>query len=97
MTNALKFSPLGSVIVLDAEQSDDKITLSITDQGPGIPEAERERVFERFYRLEESGSDGSGLGLAIALQCAAQMGASILLQTPEVGAGLCVKINMAAA
>ena len=67
MHNAIKFSPEQSDIQLAAEQRDGEIELSVSDQGPGIPPDELDRVFERFYKTEKSRSDtGSGLGLAIA-------------------------------
>jgi two-component system OmpR family sensor kinase/two-component system sensor histidine kinase QseC len=44
------------------------VTLRVDDAGPGIPEAERQRVFDRFYRRAEGGESGSGLGLAIVAQ-----------------------------
>jgi signal transduction histidine kinase len=57
-------------------------TLAVLDEGPGIPEAERERVFESYYRVPGSASAGSGLGLAIVREIAAQHGARV-----EIGAG----------
>ena len=48
--------------------------LSVEDNGPGIPEAERERVFERFYRVLGTGADGCGLGLAIVREIALSHG-----------------------
>jgi two-component system sensor histidine kinase QseC len=57
-------------------------TLAVLDEGPGIPEAERERVFESYYRVPGSAGAGSGLGLAIVREIAAQHGARV-----EIGAG----------
>jgi two-component system sensor histidine kinase QseC len=57
-------------------------TLSVTDQGPGIPEAERERVFESYYRVPGAAGGGSGLGLAIVREIARQHGARA-----EIGSG----------
>jgi two-component system sensor histidine kinase TctE len=53
------------------------VFLEVEDSGPGIPEAERELVFERFYRVLGTGVDGSGLGLPIVREIADQHGASI--------------------
>lgn len=70
MDNAAKWSPAGGTVrVYMAQERDDVMTLHIEDSGPGIPETEREKVFERFYRAPESRSmPGSGLGLAIVKQ-----------------------------
>jgi DNA-binding response OmpR family regulator/signal transduction histidine kinase len=68
LDNARKFAPPGSTITVRAEQTDGTVVISVTDQGPGIPVADRERVFERFYQLEQPTTrnvGGSGLGLAI--------------------------------
>jgi DNA-binding response OmpR family regulator/signal transduction histidine kinase len=68
LDNARKFAPPGSTITVRAEQADGTVVVSVVDQGPGIPAAERERVFERFYQLEQPTTrnvGGSGLGLAI--------------------------------
>jgi DNA-binding response OmpR family regulator/signal transduction histidine kinase len=68
LDNARKFAPHGSTITVRAEQADGAVVVSVVDQGPGIPAAERERVFERFYQLEQPTTrnvGGSGLGLAI--------------------------------
>jgi signal transduction histidine kinase len=65
--NGLRFSPPGGKVVVRASEHDEAIRLEVTDEGPGIPEDSRERVFERFYSVDESRSGGgAGLGLAIA-------------------------------
>jgi two-component system sensor histidine kinase TctE len=53
--------------------------LEVADDGPGIPEAERGRIFERFYRLDNESTEGSGLGLAIVREIAQRHGASVEL------------------
>lgn len=69
--NAARYAPHGSRIVLAAERRMNEIALSVADEGPGIPEADLSRVFERFYRVDKarsrSGNDegGTGLGLSI--------------------------------
>lgn len=68
LDNAARYAPAGTTITLRLRQDGDRALLSVADQGPGIPAAERERVFERFVRLpmaEGSRAPGSGLGLAI--------------------------------
>ena len=67
--NAIKYSPSGSTIEMRIEADAVDATLSVTDEGPGIPAEHRERIFDRFYRIDEGrsrGSGGAGLGLAIA-------------------------------
>jgi signal transduction histidine kinase len=63
----VKYTPAGGAVMLRARRrSSGEIELSVTDTGPGVPEADRERVTHRFVRLENSRSaPGSGLGLAL--------------------------------
>jgi signal transduction histidine kinase len=63
--NALKFSPPGGVVMVSVSVSGNRVQLTVGDSGPGIPEDQRARVFDRFHRGTESKS-GAGLGLAIA-------------------------------
>jgi two-component system OmpR family sensor kinase/two-component system sensor histidine kinase QseC len=59
--------------------------LVVDDAGPGIPPAERERVFDRFYRRNPSASEGSGLGLAIVRTVATRHGATVALGDSPLG------------
>jgi two-component system sensor histidine kinase TctE len=71
------------------------VVLAVSDNGPGIPQEERERVFERFHRLAGGEIPGSGLGLAIVREVAAQHQAEIRLEdTP--GGGLTVRVRFPA-
>ena len=66
--NAIKYSPEGGFVHIDLTADNDYLTIKIEDNGPGIPEGERDRIFERFYRLDDSrarDTGGTGLGLAI--------------------------------
>jgi two-component system sensor histidine kinase GlrK len=68
LSNSIKYSPADSTIVLRLGRYKDNAVLEVMDQGPGIPDEDRERVFEPFYRgkaAAQSGEKGSGLGLAI--------------------------------
>jgi len=66
LDNAIKYTPPGGRIVLATEHRADGLQVSVSDSGPGIPPAMREKVFERFFRLEASRSTpGNGLGLAL--------------------------------
>jgi signal transduction histidine kinase len=66
LDNALKFAPAGGEVGMSLEATADGAVLCIDDNGPGIPETDRERVFDRFQRLESHrGTPGSGLGLSL--------------------------------
>jgi signal transduction histidine kinase len=69
LDNALKYSPDGTPVTVEVNEVDGGVRLVVRDRGPGIPPAERERVFEKFHRLDaqmSGGVGGSGLGLYIA-------------------------------
>jgi len=69
LDNAVSFSPPGGLIVIEITTSPDTISIEVRDQGPGIPPAAREKIFERFHSLRPAAEDfgaHSGLGLAIA-------------------------------
>jgi two-component system sensor histidine kinase TctE len=67
--------------------------LSVVDEGPGIPAAERERVLERFYRISGTPGSGCGLGLAIAQEIARSHGATLEITQPESGRGTLVLVR----
>jgi signal transduction histidine kinase len=79
LTNAFKHTPLpGRVTVRGRRDGEREVVLEVIDTGPGIPEVEIERVFERFYRRDESRKqEGFGLGLAIARRMVSVMGGEI--------------------
>jgi two-component system, OmpR family, sensor histidine kinase TctE len=73
--NALHYTPRGGTITVRVRQAGSAAFLEVEDTGPGIPDGERERVFDRFYRILGTNVDGSGLGLAIVREIAHQHGA----------------------
>lgn len=83
--NAVKHTPIGGRVDLSIIGGSDAVLLVVEDSGPGIAPKERERVFDRFYRVAGTGTAGSGLGLAIVKAIAARHGASVRL---EQSAGL---------
>jgi signal transduction histidine kinase len=94
--NAARYSPAGSQVDVAVTASMAQVLLCIDDAGPGIAEAERERVFDRFYRRAEHDELGSGLGLAIVKSVAATHGAAVALERSPAG-GLRVAIRFAPA
>lgn len=67
LSNALRYSPAGSVVTVSARREGEEIWVSVQDQGPGIPEQDLPHIFERFYKADKSRAEGgTGLGLAIA-------------------------------
>jgi two-component system sensor histidine kinase TctE len=85
--NALKYTPAGGSVTVRAGMQQGKPFLSVEDSGPGIPEAERQRVRQRFYRLPNSPGHGSGLGLAIVDEIARLYGASVTIGSGSDGRG----------
>lgn len=84
--NALRHTPPGARIEVQVAMDGEAPRLTVRDDGPGVPKAERARLFDRFYRLEASRSTpGSGLGLALAAAVARLHGASISLADAEPG------------
>lgn len=65
LDNAVRYTPNGGSVDLRVRALDGMVTIEIEDTGPGIPEAERERIFDPFYRILGNGDEGSGLGLSI--------------------------------
>ena len=86
--NAIKYGPLRSTIDVRVGADSDQATVSVTDEGPGIPAEHRDRVFDRFYRVDEGRSrdmGGTGLGLAIAKWAVEANGGQISVETMATG------------
>ncbi len=88
--NATKYSPPDSPIEISASRDGDRVLFQVRDHGPGIPESERGRIFERFYRspLTRNTVPGAGLGLTIAQDIVQAHGGVIQVQAPESGGAL---------
>jgi signal transduction histidine kinase len=86
ISNALKFTPPGGVVVLGCEGERGQVRMFVQDSGPGIAEAEAARVFDRFFRGSQSRGDGLGLGLTIARALIQAHGGEIGVTT-RTGAG----------
>jgi heavy metal sensor kinase len=88
LDNAMKYSPAGSAIDIRVTAARDQVVVAVADQGPGIPAEHRERIFDRFFRLDEGrsrDSGGSGLGLAIAKWSVEANGGHITVETGPRG------------
>jgi signal transduction histidine kinase len=94
----VKYSPQGGQIVVKLEQSDGSVRLSVSDQGVGIPEAERESLFAPFSRTESarvSGVQGTGLGLYITRRIVEAHGGSVEIGD-TTGGGTTVRVELPA-
>ncbi|MDA0174204.1 HAMP domain-containing histidine kinase [Solirubrobacter taibaiensis] len=90
LDNAAKYSPAGSVV--DVRLRDGELT--VRDHGPGIPEADRAHVFDRFYRADTArGQPGSGLGLAIVRQVAETHGGTVAAEAAD-GEGALMRLRL---
>ena len=92
--NALRYCPRGSKVTLSVAAQPQPI-LSVEDDGPGIAAESRERIFERFYRGDDSGGEGCGLGLAIVREITIGHGASVQVLTGHEGRGACFQVRFA--
>lgn len=92
--NAICYTPDGGQVNLSVRTSDSSVILQVDDTGPGIPEEERDRVFDPFYRVLGNEEMGSGLGLSIVQTIANRIGAEISLgySNEQTRSGLCVRV-----
>ena len=94
LDNAIRYTPPGGQVAAGVARRGEEALLTVDDSGPGIPAAERERAFQRFYRGQAQSADstGSGLGLAIVANIAARHGAQVALLDAPLG-GLRVEVR----
>lgn len=96
--NAVNYSPEGTKVTVSSIVKNGIITISITDQGIGIPEIEKERIFERFYRVDPARSrqsGGTGLGLSIVKHVATKHGGEVSVWSVEnVGSTFSLKLPL---
>ncbi len=94
--NAIKYSPEGGFVHIDVTADNSYLTIKIEDNGPGIPEGEKDRIFERFYRLDDSrarDTGGTGLGLAITKEAILMHNGTIEVKNAsEIGSVFIIKL-----
>jgi signal transduction histidine kinase len=99
LSNALKFTPRGGSVTVSCEEAAGMVRFVVADTGRGIPEGQRDAIFQPFVQVEKGltrSADGSGLGLAIARELAERMGGSLTV-TSEVGRGSRFVLSLARA
>lgn len=96
LDNAIRYTQAGGTVTVRVREDQGGLVLEVEDDGPGIPEEERARAFERFYRAGSQDPGGSGLGLAIAQEISLTHHARIELLTPPAGRGLLVAVRFPA-
>ena len=96
LENAINYSPENTKVSISAEVADDIVEITVADQGIGIPEAEIERIFERFYRVDPARSretGGTGLGLSIVKHVASNHGGDVKVwSSPNVGSSFALRL-----
>jgi signal transduction histidine kinase len=97
LTNAMKFSPAGSRVVVRAHRDGDEVLISVSDEGVGIPRDEQEHIFDRYYQSSNGDRGrGTGIGLTIAQRFTALHGGRIWVES-EPGRGATFSFTMPAA
>jgi len=95
LDNAAKFSPPATPLRVEAAREPDHWRIDVVDRGPGIPAAERERVFDMFHSVAHGDADeGTGLGLAISQGILAAHGGSIAALPGEAGVGTIMRLSL---
>lgn len=94
LSNAIKFSPPGEVVSVWTTAANGEVTISVVDNGPGIPEEFKARLFEQFAQASPGGqSTGTGLGLAISKRLVEKLGGAIAIHSSE-GSGTTVSLSL---
>ena len=98
LDNAIKFSPSGTTVMVSLSQADGFLTMTVRDEGPGIPKHEQGRVFERFYRPGDElrrETQGTGIGLSLVKSIAGAHGGTVGLHSePGAGSEFTLKLPM---
>jgi two-component system OmpR family sensor kinase len=91
--NAIRYTPVGGTVDVLLERIGERIGIEVRDTGPGIPDDELNRVFDRFYRGTGTQVQGSGLGLAIAARIATRLGIVLILRNRAGASGLSARVD----
>jgi two-component system sensor histidine kinase QseC len=92
LDNAVRYAPEGSAIDITLRDERSAMALEVSDEGPGIPEDLRGRVFESYYRIPGAAGAGSGLGLAIVREVARAHGANVEIRDGRGGSGTTIAV-----
>ena len=96
LTNANKYTPEHGSIVIEIEDFVNEVCLTVEDSGPGIDDADKDRIFDRFYRLDKDGGSnplpGCGLGLTIVAHIAALHDARIVIEKSRFSSGSAFRV-----
>jgi len=96
LENAVRYNRDGGTVTVCLTREDAHVTLEVSDTGDGIPEQDRDRVFERFYRIDKARSraaGGTGLGLSLVRHAAERHGGTVTLHS-EVGVGSTFRVEL---
>jgi two-component system sensor histidine kinase KdpD len=98
LDNAAKYAPMGSQVRLDAYRDGGKISIDVSDEGPGIPEDALERIFDKFYRVRQGDRQraGTGLGLAICRGFVEALGGTIIARNRTDRSGAVLHVSFPA-
>lgn len=97
LDNAIRFSPVGGHVGVTVSSDNDHVVIDLCDEGPGIPEEEREKIFDMFYtvrRGDRGNLQGTGLGLAICRGMVAAHSGTVMAQDGKNGRGTCMRITL---
>ena len=96
LDNAVRFTPVAGRVTVRVSTRGSRAWLHVEDTGPGVPDAERRRIFDRFYQIPGRDSDGCGLGLAITREIAELHRATLTVHDPPAGPGSLFVVEFAA-
>ena len=93
ISNAIKFSPEGGTVTINAARRNSWFEISVSDVGEGVPEDAKKHIFDKFYQADSSHkTEGNGLGLALAREIVKMEEGEIFVESPEVGAKFTVRL-----